>query len=57
MDNLTTEILIFWDEMISCCFVGADFGGVLWLELIGGMPSVVHKVLLRMALVRSLIDC
>lgn len=51
------ENLIFLDEMISCCFVGADFGGVLWLELIGGMPLVVHKVLLRMALVRSLIDC
>lgn len=33
----------------------ADFGGVFWLELIGGMLLAVHRALQRMALVRWLI--
>jgi len=30
----------------------AGFGGAFWLELIGGMLWAVHRVLLRMVLVR-----
>ena len=33
-------------------FVGTDFGGAFWLELIGGMLLAVHRVQQRMALVR-----
>ena len=38
--------------MLILCFVRAGFGGAFWLELIGGMLLAVHRVLLRMALVR-----
>lgn len=34
-------------------FLLEDFGGVFWLELIGGMQWDVHKVLQRMVLVRA----
>lgn len=36
-------------------FLLEDFGGVFWLELIGGMLWDAHKVLLRMGLVRALV--
>jgi hypothetical protein len=35
-------------------FARAGFGGAFWLELIGGMLLAVHRVLLRMALVRTI---
>lgn len=39
---------------LKFCSMLLGFGGVLWLELIGGMLLAVHRVLLRMALVRML---
>lgn len=45
-------ISTFCMVMLILYFVRAGFGGAFWLELIGGMLLAVHKVLLRMALVR-----
>ena len=49
-----TVISISYLMMLIICFVRPGFGGAFWLMWIGGMPLVVLRVLLRMALVRVL---